>query len=349
MTNASVPNPEVWQRLRNAALVEGTVRRISQIYLMVLATEDKLRNPVHTTFSTRPIEPSALLGSYASVWDGHTEMECTDDESEEISWLHLTVDPFLMNRTSVKDTKTKSGAKTNQSSRPIKPSDPITFTDIQGEFKWWDMVGSFRGLYRPNYGTENIWLFGDVSWRPLEEDEGGYRPGDEPDDHDKNTDDFGLATLLTLDDSGQPFLEMLYNGTKYYYTQTRKQQIRATGETGSEVTLDPSCAGDSSALVYVRVLWKKQEVAGRESNLMISEGEGQRLIRDTAVNLERGLWDLESLDEDKKGDAEGENDISGDDEGDENGPPEDKQNTLVPGVKRELDGEDMKLAKKRKF
>ncbi|KDR79873.1 hypothetical protein GALMADRAFT_153615 [Galerina marginata CBS 339.88] len=296
MTHPSDLNitPETaWKRLRDAALLGGT--------------------KPSTTFSTSPIEPLALLGSYSSVWDSHTALECMDDIGEEISWLHLTADSSLQHGTSVKDEK-KPGIKTDETTGPIKPSAPDNFAEIQGEFKWWDMVGSFKGLYRPYGEEENIWHFGDVSWRPLEDDEGEVV-------NNTNTDDFGLATIVTLDKHGQPFLEMLYNAT-------------------------------NSALEYVRVLWKKQKVAGRVSSLMISGNEGQRLMRDAAVDLSQ-CRDLEPLDKNNGVDADSGEDNSGDDEDDNedddaNGAPEGEQNTLV-GVKRELDGEDAKLAKKRKL
>jgi hypothetical protein len=134
---------------------------------------------------------------------------------------------------------------------PEKLKNP-SFADIEGRFRWWRKVGSFKGLTRPKDSKENLWLVNGVTWSAdVDEDDEPYECDDRDDDAPRATNDFGLACLVTVDDARKPFLEMLYK----------------TSERG-----------------YVRVIWKKQE-EGCTGLLMLSDGEGRRLTKDGAADL----------------------------------------------------------------
>lgn len=183
-----------------------------------------------------------------------------DDVGGEYSWIKL----------SIKD--------------PEKLKNP-SFADIEGRFRWWRKVGSFKGLTRPKDSKENLWLVNGVTWSTLvtvddvdDDETDSILEGDDDDDalDSRATNDFGLACLVTLDSARKPFLEMLYN----------------TGKPNSE---------------YVRVIWKKQE-EGCRGILMLSDDEGRRLVKDGAADLSetRNMSDFEDENENKdEEDAEG--------------------------------------------
>ena len=186
-------------------------------------------------------------------------LEIMDDIGEEESWIKL----------SIKDPKNLENA---------------CFADIEGRFRWWRKVGSFKGLTRPKDLKENLWLVNGVTWSALadvddEEEEKPHLSDDSDDPYydslSRATNDFGLACLVTLDSAGNPFLEMLYN----------------TGKSDSE---------DPSHPEYVKIIWKKQK-EGCRGLLMLSNGEARRLGTDGAADLSetRGDdWFIETREDD---------------------------------------------------
>ena len=193
--------------------------------------------PTPQKYSNTEIKPASLLGVYNGVWDSHTGYEISNDIGEEEFWIKLSI---------------KS---------PENVENP-SFADIEGRFRWWRKIGSFKGLIRAKDLKENLWLVNGVTWSALVDidDDEGKHPW-ESDAHyealTRATNDFGLACLVTLDSAGNPFLEMLYN----------------TGK-----------SKDPSSPDYVRVIWKKQK-EGCRTNFMLSDGESQRLMRDGAADL----------------------------------------------------------------
>ncbi|CAA7261146.1 unnamed protein product [Cyclocybe aegerita] len=160
------------------------------------------------------------------------------------------------------------------------PSPQQLFEGIVGEFRWWRKIGSFRGLKRDNGASENLWRFDDVSWRELGEDEGGP---DETQGDEHLKDGFGLAALVTLDDAGNPFLEMLFHTKEDRYGQYD----------------------------FTRILWKKPKDTKRDRILEISWPEAKRLRKDNAVPLERN-WDSDDEEETKETEGSEVSDVDAD-------------------------------------
>ncbi|KAF8878483.1 hypothetical protein CPB84DRAFT_1794141 [Gymnopilus junonius] len=292
----SSPESLKWTNLRASAMKEGT-------------------KPSVTT--SQAITPSLLLGSYSSVWDSHVCQEALDDLTDEVSWLHLTVDSAVPADAT---TATSPGKSVPQN----QPSEP-TFGDIQGHFKWWRMVGSFKGLYRPENANENIWLFGGLKWRYLTNEE-GHSPGDEDEDPtERNQDDFGLAALVTLDDSGKPFLEMLYNATLYYQKE-RASRNKTTPGNSKQPT-------GSDRPEYIRVLWKKLEVDGNVSWIDLSDKEAKRVWRYASIDLSvTRHWNFDVLSESRDADDDPSTDVDDDSSEDEK-----EEADASIGVKRAAD------------
>ena len=289
-----------------------------------------------------------LIGTYFAVWDSHTDMEAYDDDTQEVSYLDLALEKpgeaAARHKSSAIETDDSESEENMKNRR--KPSvqkapeeaagaavdadADVAFADIWGRFRWWRMLGQFKGLYRPPGAPENVWYFGDVKWEPL-----GHEPDDsdgeaemwedEEDTDTRDAHDFGLAVLGTLDHKGRPFVEMLYNGTGYY-TESRRKRAESTADEERVAAATAVARGPD----YVRILWKKQDEAWSRDPIGISSRERVALRRDAGmVTLEQGY------------------DVSDD---------EDDEEDIKAGVKRdaeddsevELDAADEKKAKRAK-
>ncbi len=252
---------------------------------------------VLSTSDVLAVMPRTLLGTYFAVGDSHTDMEVYDDDTQEVSYLDLALEnpgeAAARHKSSEMETD-DSGSEENMknSRKPSTQKAPeeapgaavdadadVAFVDIWGRFRWWRMLGQFKGLYRPPGAPENVWYFGDVKWEPL-----GHEPddsdgeaemweGEENDADTRDAHDFGIAVLGTLDRKGRPFVEMLYNGTGYY-TESRRKRAEGTADEGkvAEEAATPSRE-------YVRILWKKQDEAWSRDPIEISSRERVALLR----------------------------------------------------------------------
>ena len=214
------------------------------------------------------VTPRTLIGTYFAVWDSHTDMEAYDDDTQEVSYLDLALEKpgVAAARHKSSAMETDDGESEENMKNRRKPSvqkapeeaagaavdadADVAFADIWGRFRWWRMLGHFKGMYRPPGAPENVWYFGNVKWEPL---------GHEPDDSDgeaemwedeevdadtRDAHDFGIAVLGTLDRKGRPFVEMLYNGTGYY-TESRRKRAEGTGDGEKVAAAETAMVGDT--------------------------------------------------------------------------------------------------------
>ncbi|KJA17625.1 hypothetical protein HYPSUDRAFT_46258 [Hypholoma sublateritium FD-334 SS-4] len=279
-TSQTIPNDldARWQQLRDAAKKEGTVLSVSD---------------------TLTVTPRTLLGTYFAVWDDHTDMEAYDSDTQEVSYLDLALEnpgeaaarhkhSAMEAEDSGIENNEKKGTEQAMSTQkvPATVDGDVAFADIWGRFRWWRMLGQFKGLYRPPGAPENVWYFGDVAWTPLghepddSDDEAEMWEGEAVDADTRDTHDFGLAVLGTLDRRGRPFVEMLYNGTGYY-TEERRKRARGKAEEEKAVAVE--------GREYARILWKKQDEAWSRDPIGISGRERVALRRDAGMTtLEPG-------------------------------------------------------------
>ncbi|KAF9553416.1 hypothetical protein CPC08DRAFT_233556 [Agrocybe pediades] len=180
-------------------------------------------------------------------------LEMLADMGEEYSWLDLTV--------------------------PEAQSGSVKFEDIQGSFRWWNMIGSFKGLFKVENAEDNIWAFHGVTWRDEDEEE----IETEDVSADRDTEYFGLAILRVLDKRGKSFVELLYNCTRF--TEQEKRKTGTTEESG----MGPVGVSGLTAIPppkdYVRILCKKYKGEKTGLTLMLSGPEGTRLMRNANIDM----------------------------------------------------------------
>lgn len=269
-----------------------------------------------STSDTLAVTLRTLLGTYFAVWDDHTDMEAYDSDTQEVSFLDLALEnpgeaaarykSSMETEDSDVENVKKKGKKQEISTQKV-PEDAagtavdgdVAFADIWGRFRWWRMLGQFKGLYRPSGAPENVWYFGNVAWTPLghepddSDDEAETWEGEAVDADTRDTHDFGLAVLGTLDRKGRPFVEMLYNGTGYY-TEERRKRARGKAEEEKVVAV--------KGREYVRILWKRQDEAWNRDPIAISGRERMALRRDAGMaTLEPG-YGVSDDDDDDEGD-----------------------------------------------
>ncbi|KAF9565504.1 hypothetical protein CPC08DRAFT_759428, partial [Agrocybe pediades] len=245
------PEVEAWERVHDASVREGTV--ISKAAAL-------------------PVTPESLLGSYGAVWDSYTMLEMLDDITEEYSWLELTAPEAKP------DVRDQDGG--------------VQFKNIQGRFRWWRMIGTFKGLYKKEDAAENIWAFHGVTWidSPYDDESDSdaeplHLAAEPADVSDRDSEYFGLAVLPVLDNRGKPFLELLYNSTRFEEEEKRKRKkntqkelVEGSADAGMRATIPPPKD-------YVRVLWKKYKGKKTGLTMMLSGPEGTRLMRNANIDM----------------------------------------------------------------
>ena len=296
---------QTWQLVRDAAVKKGTVS--VAIYFSTNHNFFSLSFHIISTSTSRTVSADMLLGSYGAVWDSYTNLEMMDDMGEEYSWLDLTA-PV-------------SNGKSEPDFDPGARTHPDAFRNIRGTFRWWNMIGSFKGLYKPEDAAENFWIFGGVTWRDEDEEE-----VETEDNADRETDYFGISVLPVLDKRGRPFIEMLYNSTGY---EERKKLSNSTSGGATRTTTRPN--------KFVRILFKKYEAERIDLTQMLSRGEGRRLMRNANIDLSKSR---EPLDDENDNDSEdGGDEEEGDEEEEEMKSETDMETNKdeIPSLKRAAD------------